>query len=423
MRSLLAFFTTITAPHPSLDRWAGRRARVLSVGALWVLLIGLPVSTTILVVSPEDFQGSPLLAYACYALVAVVYAAARSRLYATVMRLVLPLSAIGFWIMLSSAQHLPAMLSGMVLTVLPFAFAAFALDRWAPGVVIFAWAAGAAALLWSTPFNTELLWFSILATGLVGGAMVGIQILFRADREDLVAQHAELEQAWSAALVAEEARSRFLAAVHHELRTPLHGVMSASELLLEETGPDARDLVLALRQSAVRLNSLVDEVLHFVDASSGYFELELETVDVSRLVTEIFQDRGASLRDALTLQVEPELVVSSDAARLGQLLALMVGVGDQFADRVAIYAMRTPDGVRLAVEIDGPDLGPHLFGAEGGELLRRREGGHDLGLTLSTALAFARILDAELDAVLLPTGASQLRLTLGAGCEGQRRAA
>ncbi|MCF8484328.1 MAG: response regulator [Rhodobacteraceae bacterium] len=67
-----------------------------------------------------------------------------------------------------------------------------------------------------------------------------IAIAFLRDISERVAQEETLRQARNAALQGEEAKSRFLAVMSHEMRTPLNGLLSAVELLTSDSKLDAR---------------------------------------------------------------------------------------------------------------------------------------------------------------------------------------
>jgi len=65
-------------------------------------------------------------------------------------------------------------------------------------------------------------------------------------------------------------KSDFLGSVSHEMRTPLHGILSSIELLAD-TSHDAhqRDLLETARYSGVSLLETIDRILHFSNISSA----------------------------------------------------------------------------------------------------------------------------------------------------------
>ena len=94
-----------------------------------------------------------------------------------------------------------------------------------------------------------------------------------------------LVEARARAEAANEAKSRFLATVSHEFRTPLNGILGMADLLTD-TGPDAEQAtyVAALRTSGEALLALVDDILDFAKVEAGRLELVAEPFDMVQLV-------------------------------------------------------------------------------------------------------------------------------------------
>lgn len=64
-------------------------------------------------------------------------------------------------------------------------------------------------------------------------------------------------------------KSDFLGSMSHEMRTPLHGILSALELLADTPyNPDQRDLLETARYSSISLLNTIEHVLHFSKISS-----------------------------------------------------------------------------------------------------------------------------------------------------------
>ncbi len=87
-----------------------------------------------------------------------------------------------------------------------------------------------------------------------------------------------------------------LAALSHEFRTPLNGVLGMARLL-EGTGltDEQRTYVAALRESGQHLLGLVNDVLDFAKLGAGKVELvpaEFEVEDLLRAVCELMAPRA-----------------------------------------------------------------------------------------------------------------------------------
>src|SRR3546814_747644 len=79
--------------------------------------------------------------------------------------------------------------------------------------------------------------------------------------EDCKAAIAELTRAKAAAESANEAKSRFLASVSHEIRSPLNSIYGYAQLLERSNGNDAVQAARVIRRSAEHLTNLVEGLL------------------------------------------------------------------------------------------------------------------------------------------------------------------
>jgi NtrC-family two-component system sensor histidine kinase KinB len=119
-------------------------------------------------------------------------------------------------------------------------------------------------------------------------------------------------------------KSDMVSTVSHELKTPLTSVQMAIHLLLEELvgplNPKQIELLLAARQDADRILTMINDLLDLTRIEQGRVQLELQAVDAALLVDEAvkrFQPQalagGLSLtallhRDRLTVMVDRERI-------------------------------------------------------------------------------------------------------------------
>ena len=115
----------------------------------------------------------------------------------------------------------------------------------------------------------------------------------RKQREELARSYEALEQAKEAAEASSRAKSEFLSVMSHELRTPLNPILSLSGLLMEmfknpeSIDPDeAREFLGMIEQGGAHLESLLADILDFVQIGSDEYSVEMETVNLSELVEE-----------------------------------------------------------------------------------------------------------------------------------------
>ncbi len=165
------------------------------------------------------------------------------------------------------------------------------------------------------------------------------------------ARERELRKAREAAENATAAKSRFLATVTHEIRTPINAITGMAEMLMEET-PDRseREPLRAIRSASESLGRLVADLLDFSRIEAGKMQLQREpfnlreaVVDAVRIVRSQAQDKALEVAGEVDDDVPWRFL--GDAMRLRQVLVNLLGNGVKFTD----------DGsVRLGVRI-GPD--------------------------------------------------------------------
>ena len=126
-----------------------------------------------------------------------------------------------------------------------------------------------------------------------------------------------------------------LAALSHEFRTPLNGVLGMTRLLAG-TRLDAaqKSYVAALEQSGEHLLGLVNQVLDLARLEAGKIELRPSPVDLERLlqgVAEIMSPRAHARGLEIACAVDPGLPeVMADEARLRQVLYNLAGNAVKF---------------------------------------------------------------------------------------------
>ncbi|WP_027134531.1 hybrid sensor histidine kinase/response regulator [Geminicoccus roseus] len=215
----------------------------------------------------------------------------------------------------------------------------------------------------------------------------------------------KLEQAIRRAEAANQAKSRFLAVMSHEFRTPLNAVIGLSDLLRQdEADDDRREMVGTIRTAAGTILGLVDAVLDAAKIEAGRFVVVTKPFDLHALLGVLrgmlepqAQARGLWLRLVLDPSVPPHL--SGDVAALQQVLANLVANALKFTEqggvtlRVARAAL--PDGragVGFVVEDTGigipPELQARIFESftQAEDTTNRAYGGTGLGLTIAKEL-------------------------------------
>lgn len=199
---------------------------------------------------------------------------------------------------------------------------------------------------------------------------------------------------------ASEIKSRFLASVSHEFRTPLNGIIGFSELLYDAlAGPvtvDQKEYLSDILSCSRHLLTLINQVLDLTKIESGKMDFQYEPVEVEALACEVAEGiKTLAESKRITVRIDcgqPVGTVRADALRLRQVLFNYLSNALKF----------TPDGgfvwvrirrenaafYRIAVEDNGvgirsEDMG-RLF-TEFGRLgaARQSESGTGLGLAIT----------------------------------------
>ncbi len=201
------------------------------------------------------------------------------------------------------------------------------------------------------------------------------------------------------------AKTRFLATLGHEIRTPMTGVLGMTELLqatpLDERQKGYAD---AIQRAGTHLLRLVNDALDLAKIEAGKLELQQVEFDLQALIADVVAlmgpvagKRGLAFQDGVTAGV-PHMV-RGDPLRLRQILLNLLGNAIKFTEtgHVSLHAMPlVPQGVRLVVG----DTGPGINAEQQARLFRRfeqaegaqttaRYGGSGLGLAICQELALA----------------------------------
>lgn len=227
----------------------------------------------------------------------------------------------------------------------------------------------------------------------------------RAAQAALYESSVQLEQARTAAEVANRAKGEFLANVSHDLRTPLNGVIGMTELLLlttldERQGKYAR----TVKSSAHLLLELLNELLDFSKIEAGKLELESIEFDLHEAIESVVdvlshKCREKGLELACYLDPQADRTLRGDPVRLRQILlnlannavkftdhgevVLQVTLADERRDDVKLHISVTDTGIGIPVDRRG-----RLFQAfsQADSSTTRKYGGTGLGLAISKQL-------------------------------------
>ena len=160
-------------------------------------------------------------------------------------------------------------------------------------------------------------------------------------------------------------RNRFLRHMSHELKTPLANIREGTDLLLDgAVGPiddNQREVASILRENALRLQQLIENLLSYSAWKSRASSVELTSFRLSSLVgTVIDSQRLAMAARNLTLDMHvADVHLVADRAKLKLVLENLLSNALKFTPRGGtIHLHAYPDGATTV--IDFADTGPGI---------------------------------------------------------------
>lgn len=152
---------------------------------------------------------------------------------------------------------------------------------------------------------------------------------------------ARMTAAKEAAEAANEAKTRFLASVSHEIRSPLNAIYGYAQLLERTEGKDAVSAARVIRRSAEHLVHLVEGLLDIAQVEGGALKLTREAIRFPEFLAQLIdmlQLQAQAKGIALALDHGPGLpeFVHADPKRLRQVLINLVTNAIKFTDSGAV---------------------------------------------------------------------------------------
>ena len=146
-----------------------------------------------------------------------------------------------------------------------------------------------------------------------------------------------------------QSKSRFLATISHEFRTPLTSIIGYSEFMMMNAANPAliAEDAAVIHREASRLNRLVDDVLLIDRAEAGHISLSVKPVDLNAVAQRVAElSRPITEKHALVLDLDPALPpVDGDLDRLAQALTNLVSNAVKYS----------PDGGTVTISTRGHD--------------------------------------------------------------------
>ena len=192
-----------------------------------------------------------------------------------------------------------------------------------------------------------------------------------------------------------ELRTAMLAAIAHDLTTPVTVIRSIADILATDAFDDPEEprfLAERVRTKADELAALVEQLRDFSRLERGRIKLEREPLDLRALATALAADLAGLHDDVVVeVQMDADVVVEADRLAVTRILTNLLTNAISFSPdggRVRVLGHRLPRSVQVGVADEGPGLDPavrdRIFDEfwQGSTAQRRTSGGLGLGLSI-----------------------------------------
>ncbi len=200
-------------------------------------------------------------------------------------------------------------------------------------------------------------------------------------------------------------KSQFLATVTHELRTPLHSIISYGSLILEgyldgELTEEQQEHISFIVRRAEDLSRLVDDMLDLSKIEADRLEVKVEPLSLEQSLQDAMNELKQMAGNkglALTLEMDEELPMAlADSHRIRQVVVNLVSNALKFTENggvtIRCMLLERYDMLRISVSDTGIGISPaaldYIFEAfrQADGSVTRRFGGTGLGLTIARKL-------------------------------------
>jgi signal transduction histidine kinase/CheY-like chemotaxis protein len=247
--------------------------------------------------------------------------------------------------------------------------------------------------------------WSLMNNALVAGNLMLAVFLYDhlhdRQRQQLDRRNEELKATHQALLQAQAHKDEFVAAVGHELRTPMNAILGFNSVLRQELAdhPDQVEVVDHIRRSTTHLLQVVNDILDFSQLQAGKLWVHAVDFDVEPLMQEALQTHQSRAQEkglTWTGQMESGVPkrVHADRQRLLQILRNLLDNALKFTDQGTVHLRIAVQAGQLRFEVT--DTGRGIAPAEHRQIFKRFEhaniqttrayGGTGLGLSICEKL-------------------------------------
>jgi len=157
-------------------------------------------------------------------------------------------------------------------------------------------------------------------------------------------------------------KSKFIASMSHELKTPLNSIIGLTGIILqgisgEITEVQRKELTM-VKNSADHLFSLISDIIDVSKIEADQIELAIEKLDLSELIQEVRDSFKVAVDEKglkLSLETPERLIIKSDKRRAKQVIINLMSNAVKFTDKgeIAIKAAKKDDRAEISVADTG----------------------------------------------------------------------
>ena len=215
----------------------------------------------------------------------------------------------------------------------------------------------------------------------MGNLMLAVRLydyLHQQQMLELQARNQEIQRTHEALLQAQAHKDEFVAAVGHELRTPMNAILGFNGVLRQELAdrPEQVAVVDHIRRSTGHLLQVVNDILDFSQLQAGKLMLHPQDFDLQGLMDEALQaDQERARKKGIawggTLDAALPARVCADRQRLLQILRNLLGNALKFTEQGEVHLhIHARDG---ALHFEVRDTGRGIAQAQQAHIFRRFE--------------------------------------------------
>jgi PAS domain S-box-containing protein len=226
-------------------------------------------------------------------------------------------------------------------------------------------------------------------------------------KEAAEAARREAERQGRRAEEASASKSRFLAGVAHDLKSPVSAVSGFAEILSQKLSGAEAEHAQRIQRAARQINAMAESLTELARLEQGELDLEVGPVDVPALVEQVLEDHrarieqvGADVRAAVEAPARAranESALRRCVANLLENALTYAGAGEDIVLRARPNDAPDDDAVLLTVEDSGPGIDPDFMDRLFEPFARNAPDTDGTGLGLAVTAELVRAMDGTID--------------------------